>query len=39
LPTFGTVSTEMKHTQVIYVEEENAIITVTVYVFYGEWKD
>ena len=30
---------EEKRVEVIYVEEENTIITVTVYVFYGEWKD
>ena len=29
---------EEKRVEVIYVEEENIIITVTVYVFYGEWK-
>jgi len=30
---------EEKRVEVIYLEEENIIITVTVYVFYGEWKD
>lgn len=30
---------EEKRVEVIYVEENNTIITVTVYVFYGEWKD
>ncbi len=30
---------EEKRVEVIYVEEENIVITVTVYVFYGEWKD
>jgi len=30
---------EEKRVEVIYIEEENTIITVTVYVFYGEWKD
>lgn len=35
---FGTYYEE-KRVEVIYVEENNAIITVTVYVFYGEWKD
>jgi hypothetical protein len=30
---------EEKRVEVIYVEENNSIITVTVYVFYGEWKD
>ena len=30
---------EEKRVEVIYVEEENTVITVTVYVFYGEWKD
>ena len=29
---------EHKRVEVIYVEERNQIITVTVYVFYGEWK-
>ena len=30
---------EEKRVEVIYVEEEDTIITITVYVFYGEWKD
>jgi hypothetical protein len=30
---------EEKRVEVIYIEEEDTIITVTVYVFYGEWKD
>lgn len=30
---------EEKRVEVIYVEEENTIVTVTVYVFYGEWRD
>jgi len=30
---------EEKRVEVVYVEEEETIITVTVYVFYGEWKD
>ena len=30
---------EEKRVEVIYVEEEETIVTVTVYVFYGEWKD
>lgn len=30
---------EEKRVEVIYVEETDLIITVTVYVFYGEWKD
>lgn len=30
---------EEKRVEVIYVEESNTVITVTVYVFYGEWKD
>jgi hypothetical protein len=29
---------EQKRVEVIYVEENNQIVTVTVYVFYGEWK-
>jgi len=29
---------ERKRVEVIYVEEENQFVTVTVYVFYGEWK-
>lgn len=29
---------EHKRVEVIYVEEKDVIITVTVYVFYGEWK-
>lgn len=30
---------EEKRVEVIYVEEDDIIITVTVYVFHGEWKD
>ncbi len=30
---------EEKRVEVVYIEEEDTIITVTVYVFYGEWKD
>ena len=30
---------EEKRVEVIYIEEADTIITVTVYVFYGEWKD
>jgi hypothetical protein len=30
---------EEKRVEVIYVEEGELIVTVTVYVFYGEWKD
>ncbi len=30
---------EQKRVEVIYVEEQESIVTVTVYVFYGEWKD
>jgi hypothetical protein len=30
---------EEKRVEVIYVEDEEIIFTVTVYVFYGEWKD
>lgn len=30
---------EKKRVEVIYVEENQVIVTVTVYVFYGEWKD
>lgn len=30
---------EEKRVEVIYVEEGDLIVTVTVYVFYGEWKD
>ncbi|GAB1470423.1 hypothetical protein MASR2M66_13000 [Chloroflexota bacterium] len=30
---------EEKRVEVIYVEEKGTIITVTVYVFYGEWKE
>jgi hypothetical protein len=29
---------EQKRIEIIYVEERDLIITVTVYVFYGEWK-
>ena len=27
-----------KRVEVIYIEEDEIIITVTVYVFYGEWE-
>ena len=30
---------EQKRVEVIYSIEENAIITVTVYVFYGKWEE
>jgi len=30
---------EEKRVEVIYVEEADLVVTVTVYVFYGEWKD
>jgi len=30
---------EEKRVEVVYVEENDIIYTVTVYVFYGEWKD
>ncbi len=30
---------EQKRVEVVYVIENNVIITVTVYVFYGMWKD
>ena len=29
---------EQKRVEVFYIEEEDAIITVTVYVFYGRWR-
>lgn len=29
---------EQKKIEVIYIPEENKIITVTVYVFYGKWE-
>jgi len=29
---------EHKRVEVIYVEEKEVFVTVTVYVFYGEWK-
>lgn len=29
---------EQKRVEVVYTIEENAIITVTVYVFYGRWE-
>jgi hypothetical protein len=29
---------EQKRIEIIFVEEKDVIITVTVYVFYGEWK-
>jgi hypothetical protein len=28
-----------KRVEVIYIEEQDSLTTVTVYVFYGEWKD
>lgn len=28
-----------KRVEVIYVEEQDTLVTVTVYVFYGEWKE
>ena len=30
---------EHKRVEVIYAEEADVLITVTVYVYYGEWKD
>ncbi len=30
---------EEKRVEVIYIEDEDIMITVTVYVFYGEWKN
>ena len=30
---------EEKRVEVIYAEEGDLIVTVTVYVFYGEWRD
>jgi len=27
-----------KRVEIIYIEEKDVIVTVTVYVFYGEWK-
>lgn len=30
---------EEKRVEVIYIEEEDTFVTVTVYVFCGEWKD
>ena len=30
---------EHKRVDVIYVAEQETLITITVYVFYGEWKD
>ena len=30
---------EEKRVEVIYVEENDVVVTVTVYVFYGEWKN
>ncbi len=30
---------EEKRVEVIYIQENEQIVTVTVYVFYGEWKD
>jgi len=32
------VGYEQKRVEVFYSEEEKAIITVTVYVFYGRWE-
>jgi hypothetical protein len=29
---------KQKRVEVIYAEEKNMLITVTVYVYYGEWK-
>lgn len=29
---------EHKRVEIIYAEEDETLITVTVYVFYGEWK-
>jgi hypothetical protein len=29
---------EQKRLEIIYVDEKDVIITITVYVFYGEWK-
>ncbi len=29
---------EQKRVEVIYVEEKETVVTVTVYVFFGEWK-
>ncbi len=29
---------EQKRVEVIYIVEEEAIVTVTVYVFYGQWE-
>ncbi len=29
---------KQKRVEVYYIEEENKIITITVYVFYGEWR-
>jgi len=30
---------EQKRVEVIYTAEKDAIVTVTVYVFYGKWED
>jgi len=30
---------EQKRVEVFYTVEENVIVTVTVYVFYGKWKE
>lgn len=30
---------KQKRIEVIYLIEDNVIVTVTVYVFYGEWKE
>ena len=30
---------EQKRIQVIYTEEDDLLVTVTVYVFYGKWED
>ena len=29
---------EQKRVEVYYVEEDNVLVTVTVYVFYGQWE-
>lgn len=29
---------EQKRIEVIYIEENNVVITVTVYVFFGKWE-
>lgn len=30
---------EQKRVEVIYITEDEFVITITVYVFYGKWKD